>query len=91
MREVKIGDKTHCVECGQEVVITEKTFVLTPESEIVICPHCGKSADVFKYLHESDPKPIIEQQEIIRFCGRWVLKLEYTLGDQKRYAVLWLK
>lgn len=90
MREIKIGGKTRCVACGEEFNITEKTFVLTLGNEIVICPYCNKSADVFEYLYENEPKPIIERQEVGRFCGRWALRVEYTVGDKKRHLVAWL-
>lgn len=91
MSEIKIGDKVRCVACEKEFEITKETFILTLENEIVICPYCQKSADVFEYLlYTGDPKPVIESCDVGRFYGRWVLEVEFTVGGEKRHFVGWL-
>lgn len=50
MAEIKLGDRVHCVECGEEFELTRATYFLTPTREVVVCPHCNIGADVFAYL-----------------------------------------
>ncbi len=88
MAEIKIGDKLHCIACGEEFECTNETFVLTPQNEVVICPHCNKAADSFEYLFaqlkQEKPKPVITGCDVELFGGDWVIKVEFTVGGEEK-------
>lgn len=88
MAEIKLGDRVHCVACGEEFELTSETFVLTPQKEVVICPHCNNAADSFEYLFAqlkpNKPKPVITGCEVTSFGNDWVLYVHFTVGGKKR-------
>lgn len=91
--EIKLGDDMHCVYCGEEFKATKKTYILTQDQEVVVCPHCGHMSDAIEYMtmrFENDEKPVIESVDIGRCCGRWTLKAAYRYGGEERCVVAFL-
>ena len=41
------GDKLKCIDCGR--VFKVKNIIITPESELIECPHCKLRRDVQQY------------------------------------------
>ena len=95
MAEIKMGDTIRCLKCNEKIRITEKTFFLFPDAEVIKCPHCKGVYDandyLFKLAESEEPKPIITDQEICKMCGRWMVCFQYTIGGKVRHASMWLE
>lgn len=50
IREIQIGDKFKCLNCGKEIILNNKTYIFDSEVEYIKCPHCKKTYDV-QYYH----------------------------------------
>lgn len=47
--ELNVGDTVKCIDCGNPIMLDDKTFIFDCEAEYIYCPHCKSKKDVHIY------------------------------------------